>query len=374
MQTGNCSILSIAPYKVLPPRNGGHLGIVYPHHYLGLLCDNHLAGTTDNEQEHGYAFHLHRIFPPSPVRYLPYYGYGKLLELAKQVNAQYIYCDHPYMMLTALRLAATLGVKCFMRSHNIESQRFKSFGKAWWKVMFRFERYVMRKAAGNFFVTPEEAQWAEKNYGIPASKCHFIPFGTTLEARPVVAPGTKEQTAQELGADPAKPWLYFLGALDYSPNREAVEYILNEISPRLEKAGIQYELFITGKGLSEELQQKISKTANIHYTGFIPDLDLFLKSCDVMLNPVLTGGGIKTKAVEALGYNKMVVSSDSGAAGLLPSACGNNLLASPDHDWNSYAANVIKAIGMQANIPGTFYDTYYWGNIMKKVLDIMQHS
>jgi glycosyltransferase involved in cell wall biosynthesis len=142
--------------------------------------------------------------------------------------------------------------------------------------------------------------------------------------------------------------------------------------PRLDKNNIHYQVLIAGKDLNEELKERIANTAKIKYTGFIPDLDDFLKACDVMLNPVILGGGIKTKAVEALGYNKIVISAFSGSAGLIPSICGQNLYIAPDYDWDTFTNHIITAISQTPSIPKAFYDTYYWGNIAKNILKVLQ--
>ena len=91
-----------------------------------------------------------------------------------------------------------------------------------------------------------------------------------------------------------------------------------------------------------------------------------------MLNPVMTGGGIKTKAVEALGYNKTVVSSAIGAAGLVPEVCGDNLHITPDYDWDAFTRKVLANMHKQPAIPDSFYDMYNWDKIAINVLNIMQ--
>jgi glycosyltransferase involved in cell wall biosynthesis len=148
-------------------------------------------------------------------------------------------------------------------------------------------------------------------------------------------------------------------------------YLLDELIPRLDKAGKKYHLFIAGKGLDEKIVSRIKETPNVSYTGFVDDLDIFIRSCDIMVNPVMTGGGIKTKAVEALGYNKIVVSSAAGAAGLMKEVCGNNLQVTSDYDWNAFSEKVITATQQKPAIPQRFYDTYYWDNAARKILSIM---
>ncbi|MBS1773499.1 MAG: glycosyltransferase family 4 protein [Bacteroidetes bacterium] len=368
------NLISIVPYKILPPTSGGHLGIVDLHNHLGKLCNDIIIGTADNTSEAGYSFSIEKVFPPTSKRYLPRFALNKIVATAKANKANAIYCDHPYMAFTAIALSKQLGIPWFMRSHNIESERFRTLGKSWWPIMKWFEGYTMSKANGVFFITPEDVEWAKTNYKLDAKKCHLVTYGTNLSQIPSGHDIAKQQLAQELNISNDTPLLYFLGALNYQPNIEAVQYILNEIMPRLDKKGIQYQMLIAGKGLSQELQDKIKATGNVRYMGFIPVLETFLNGCDIMLNPVMIGGGIKTKAVEALGYNKIVVSSAIGAAGLIPSVCGTNLHITPDHDWDAFANKVEKVINNKPSIPASFYETYYWGNITAKALQIMKQT
>lgn len=373
MASNNTATLSIAPYPFIPLRNGGHQAIAKLHHYIATHISDNVV-STDNNGEHKFAFTLHGIFPDKPLRYFPGYSVNKMLEIAEQNNCTHIICEHPYMALSAMTVAHKLHIPWFIRSHNIESERFRSLGKAWWPILRKYESYAMHKSDGVLFITPEDAQWAQHNFKLPESKCHIIPFGTDLQAIPQGHEAAKLQLAQSAGLNPGIPWLYFLGALDYAPNEDAVKYILNEVHPRLKTAGLQCEILIAGKGLDTSLVKQIGQTPGTHHLGFVDDLDIFLKACDIMLNPVMKGGGIKTKAVEALGYNKTVVSSASGAAGLMPSVCGNKLLISPDYDWDGFIQHIISAANEQSDIPATFYETYYHGNIAAKVIDILQNT
>lgn len=368
-----CSILSIAPYRLLPATGGGHLGILDMHHNIGKLCPDHLVSTNNNGPADKYAFDMHAVLSASAQRYIPFYSYTTILGIAKRYDCTAIFCDHPYMALTAMMVAHKLGIPWFLRNHNIESVRFKTLGKKWWPLMYQFEKFAVKKADGNFFVTGEDAQWAINNYGVQAARCHVLPFGTNLSTAPAMRPGIKEQLAKVFNVSPNKPWLYFLGALDYAPNEQAVVYILDEVMPRLDRAGKEYQILIAGKGLKDALQTRIVNSKNILYTGFLDSIDDFLTACDIMLNPVITGGGIKTKAVEALAFSKQVVSCQSGAAGLVRNVCGNNLHISADYDWDAFTSDTLEAMTQHSPTPQSFYDVYYWGNIARKAVEIMAH-
>lgn len=374
MQRPTCSLLSIAPYRFVPPVSGGQLAVCYLHHYLGMLCRDIIVSTTNNEKVHQFSFDLQPVFPVASRRYAPFYLYSRIADTARAYDATHIICEHPYMALTAMLLSKKLKLPWYMRSHNIESERFRALGKPWWRILRYYERFAMSSANGVFFITAEDAAWAMEKFRLKADRCHVIPYGTGLQVPPAVPHDAKQKMAEAWNIDAGKPWLYFLGALDYAPNAQAVSYIADKIIPLLSSKGLPYEVLIGGKGLSTALQHKVKETPHMHYMGFVPDLDKFINACDVMLNPVLLGGGVKTKAIEALAYNKTVVSVHSGAAGIDPAVCGDKLFITPDNDWNAFADAVIAAAAAKTDIPPSFYKVYYWGNIAQKALSIISNS
>lgn len=372
MSTSPINILSIAPYQFLPIVNGGQHAISKLHHHIGLSCNDHIVTTDDNEDNTRFSFTLHKVFPDKPFRFLPGYGMSKMMAIARSINCTHIISEHPFMAITAMMMARRLKVPWYIRSHNIESERFRALGKKWWPILRKYESYTLNSADGIFFITQEDMDWAQQQFKLSDAQCYSVPFGTDLQNIPGGHDAAKKQIAADMGINADVPWLYFLGALDYPPNEDAVRYIVEEVQPRMAQKGISCEILIAGKGLCKELYRSISSTANMHYMGFVPDLHDFLNACDVMLNPVLKGGGVKTKAVEAIGYNKTVVSSVSGAAGLMPDVCGKKLRISADGDWNSYTDNIITAIDEKEQTPQLFYDTYYHGSIAEKVVDILK--
>lgn len=364
-------LLSIAPYRFLPPTTGGHWAIAGLHEALGRQCNDIVISTRSNQAEKEYSFQLCPVFPEKAARYLPFAHWAEVKKTAQQTRRTHLLIEHPYMAPLAWRLSKSLNLPWYIRSHNIESERFRSLGKKWWPVLRQYEQWAMRTANGVFFITPEEKEWAIKNYSLLPGKCHVAPFGTNLTTPPL-RHGAKEKMAEQLGISQDEPWLYFLGILDYAPNEEAVAFILNEIAPRLKAAGSEAKIFIAGKNLKPALQAQIKATdGQVRYLGFVEDLAQFINACDVMLNPVLRGGGIKTKAVEALAYNKMVVSTQSGAEGLLPEVCAPNLRIAADGDWEAYFSELKKAMSSQPGIGTAFYAHYSWEGVAAKVLEVM---
>ncbi|MBW7913301.1 MAG: glycosyltransferase, partial [Taibaiella sp.] len=189
--------MSIAPYVFLPLKNGGHQAIAKLHHHIGLLCNDHIV-STNNNADSSFSFKLHKVFPNKKYRYLPGFGVKDMLRIASEINCTHIISEHPYMAISAMTVARKLGVPWYIRSHNIESQRFKDLGKPWWPVLEKYERYAMQQVDGIFFITQEDADWAAEHLGIPHEKCHLVLFGCDLQAPPQGHEEAKQQLADEL--------------------------------------------------------------------------------------------------------------------------------------------------------------------------------
>ena len=99
------------------------------------------------------------------------------------------------------------------------------------------------------------------------------------------------------------------------------------------------------------------------------DIDSYFKAADIFLNPVLSGGGIKTKMVEAIGFGTTVISTESGAAGIDKSVCDNKLITVNDLDWEKFADAIFSATHNAVSAtPQEYYNVYAWANIIPGVV------
>ena len=94
---------------------------------------------------------------------------------------------------------------------------------------------------------------------------------------------------------------------------------------------------------------------------------MYFKAADIFLNPVQTGGGIKTKMVEAIAFGATVITTDSGAIGIHQNICGKKLVVVTDGDWKIFSESIIKNASNTDMTPPSYYEYYYWGNIVKKI-------
>jgi glycosyltransferase involved in cell wall biosynthesis len=92
---------------------------------------------------------------------------------------------------------------------------------------------------------------------------------------------------------------------------------------------------------------------------------MYFKAADIFLNPVQSGGGIKTKMVEAIGFGTTVIATAAGAKGIDKAVCGDKLIIVADSNWKEFADAVISIPDTTIRTQADFYDIYFWGNIIQ---------
>jgi glycosyltransferase involved in cell wall biosynthesis len=261
-------------------------------------------------------------------------------------------------------------VKTVLHIHNIEYQRFQSTGKWWWPLLRTYEKRFFAIADEILFVSPEDKKFAVEKWGIKEGKCIEVAFGVEISKYPVDKDSCKKElkTIHQVAND--EKILLFNGLLDYKPNLDALLVILKEINPVLfQYPDFKYKIIICGKRLPAELSElKDYADRNIVYAGFVNDIETYFKGADLFLNPVQSGGGIKTKMVEAIAFGTTVITTETGAMGIHKDICGRKLIVVPDNTWKDFAEAIVKNADNVEITPASYYDYYYWGSIVKKIL------
>lgn len=110
-----------------------------------------------------------------------------------------------------------------------------------------------------------------------------------------------------------KPLHFFhLGAMNWQPNVEAVEYILQEIWPLIKNLDIR--LSLAGKDMPEDLFSY--EASNLSIEGLVPSASEFMENKDVMIVPLLSGSGIRIKIIEGMALGKVIITTTIGAEGI----------------------------------------------------------
>lgn len=365
-------ILSIIPYQVFPAKLGGEKGIAVFNEYLAKEVELASVTTKNNDPKYARGYKLYNILSNSRFRYVNIFLFFTVRRILKKEGATHLLIEHPYYGWLAALLTASARVKWLVHSHNIEYMRSKSINRWWWKGLKWYEGWVYRRADKVFFISEDDRSFAIQHLGMSVERSMAVTYGIEQSSVPSDIDACKRRLRDVHHLDEDCRILLFNGALYHSTNYDALKVILDEINPLLLGSGLKYRIFVCGKGLPDffnELRGYADK--NVIYAGFVDDISLYFKAADIFLNPILTGGGIKTKAVEALAMNCTVVSTPLGALGLNRDVCGDKLKVIGTGNWKEFAEEIISSASKAQNIPDAFFDYYYWGNIIKRLIKFL---
>lgn len=111
----------------------------------------------------------------------------------------------------------------------------------------------------------------------------------------------------------------FVGAFDHQPNVDGLLWYAREVWPQVRAQVHSATLTVVGRRPTAAVRA-LHGQDGITVTGEVPDTAPYLRAAAVMAAPLLSGSGLKTKIVEALGYGLPVVTTDIGAEGLADAA------------------------------------------------------
>lgn len=123
------------------------------------------------------------------------------------------------------------------------------------------------------------------------------------------------------------PSLFYIGALDWSPNVEGIRWFLKFVWPIIHRQYPEVKFYIAGRRMPAHFLKKA--IPNVVLVGEVDKSEPFIKSHAVMVVPLLSGSGLRIKIIEAMAYGKAVVATKIAAEGL-GAFHGNQILIADD--------------------------------------------
>lgn len=111
------------------------------------------------------------------------------------------------------------------------------------------------------------------------------------------------------------PSLFFLGSLDWLPNREGIEWFLENFKQELTEGDLRVKFYVAGNDIPERFDD-YEVMGKIFIQGEVDDALEFVNSKSIMIVPLLSGGGMRVKIVEGMAMQKCIISTSLGAEGI----------------------------------------------------------
>ncbi|MBI3756923.1 MAG: TIGR03087 family PEP-CTERM/XrtA system glycosyltransferase [Deltaproteobacteria bacterium] len=166
----------------------------------------------------------------------------------------------------------------------------------------RYEEDIARTFDLSLFVTEQEKLLFQKR--VADCPIAVIPNGVDLE---YFLP------APRLASRP--PAVIFVGAMDYFPNVDAVQYFCDEIFPLIRKVVPETRFYIVGRNPTRQVQS-LGARPHVVVTGAVQDVRPYLAEAMVAVAPFRIARGIQNKVLEAMAAGLPVVGTPTVFQGM----------------------------------------------------------
>jgi glycosyltransferase involved in cell wall biosynthesis len=258
------------------------------------------------------------------------------------------------MLIMAHNIEATVWRRRTQHASNFPERLF--MGLQAWK-MARFEKKCFAHAGQVAVVSEEEARTA-RQWGAHAVY--------------LVSNGVDTEYLHPTGETPEPDSLLFLGSLDWQPNRDALQYLLREILPRIQTANPRATLRVVGRQPASRLREQVEGLTGVEWVGEVPDIRPHFARAAVVLVPLRIGGGSRIKILESMSMGKAVVATRIGAEGLDVVSGVHCLIADSPADFSQSVAQLLddpeRSVDLGRKGRELVLQQYDWGR-MAKILE-----
>jgi hypothetical protein len=251
--------------------------------------------------------------------------------------------------------------------HNVESDNYLRRGRAANRGYQGREsgrpltRFLMRREARQLLALESEALECARvmacltEADVARMSELALRFGCIAAAQVQVLPGypltgpvsrhTRPSSAQRLGRESEVPAIGLIGTWSWAPNREALQWLLDRVWPRLQGRA---RLVLAGGGLDG-----IAVPPDTRAMGRVDHVRDFLEAVDLIAIPSLNGSGIQEKALEAISTGLPVIATPHALRGLADGLPPNVRVASGPE---GFAAACLEGITPVTSAPGPWDD------------------
>lgn len=177
-------------------------------------------------------------------------------------------------------------LKCI---HSYSAARLKAYERSCYK-----QDYIWLYT----FVSESDMEAFSRQY--KKTNLYLMPIGADLNVLPVQA---------------AAKNIVFIGKMSYEPNIEGALWFIENCWADVKRQVPEAALYFVGKDPADKIIKAAAGRTDVYVTGTVPSVEEYYQKAALVIVPLRTGGGVKVKLLEALGYGKIVVSTSKGIEG-----------------------------------------------------------
>lgn len=235
----------------------------------------------------------------------------KLLSVLKHFKPDVIQMESIYLSVYLPVIKKVSQAFTIQRLHNVEYQIWERLAKETSQPVKRFYLKNLAKRIRRF----EMQIWSQFDLLLPITQADGdIIHKSGCRTPQVVTPFGITLREQNHAAVPEHWTGYHIGAMDWLPNMEAMDWFLNDIWPLVHQSMPRFQFCFAGRNMPERFFSPQWK--GVHCLGEVKDADAFIADKKILIVPLRSGGGIRIKIMEAMAAGKLVVSTETGMQGI----------------------------------------------------------
>jgi glycosyltransferase involved in cell wall biosynthesis len=275
------------------------------------------------------------LFTKNPYNIDKYYNAGferLLVKDIKENNYDIIQFEGLFVAPYLSAIRKITKAKLIYRAHNIEHQVWQKLAQQKNDPIKRWYLSLLARRIKTY-----ELELLDKFDGIVVftdqDKNTILSYDTKIPIRalPIGIDLTKYQP------DPLKiefPSLFFLGSLDWLPNREGIEWFIENFHKDLTDGSLKVKFYVAGHNIPEAYDD-YEVPGKVFIQGEVDNALEFVNSKSIMIVPLLSGGGMRVKIVEGMAMQKCIISTSLGAEGINFTNGTNIIIANNTDEFNS---------------------------------------
>ena len=130
----------------------------------------------------------------------------------------------------------------------------------------------------------------------------------------VIPAGIPDLNINDSAPKPEQNSVFHLGSMDWRPNQEGVTWFLKKVWPLVIAKKPAVKMYLAGRRMPESFYDYHSE--HIRVVGEVNNAMSFIKSKNLMVVPLLSGGGMRVKIIEGMAAGKTIISTQIGAEGI----------------------------------------------------------
>jgi glycosyltransferase involved in cell wall biosynthesis len=299
-----------------------------------------------------------RAFHPNVVQadQLSMAGYGQSAARTPPVRPLTLLDEHNAIYLLARRIAAT------------EPNPLRRIVAAREARAFRGYESAMCRAYDHLFtVTSEDREHLLALY--PGAERDAAAAKFTVI--PICVDPTQVAPAPRAPGGP--PTILHLGTMFWPPNVAGVMWFAREVLPLIHRELPGARFVVLGKKPPDEVLA-LTQDSRIEVTGYVPDPMPYLAATDAFVVPLLAGGGMRVKILDAWLWGMPIVSTPIGAEGIAVRDGENILLAQDPAEFAAATLRVLREPALNDSLRRegrAWVETHYaWQTVYERVDDV----